>query len=137
MFVLVESRKEMRMKFRDWKFFLAGVVLSSLVIPAIVNARQELVSLTTPVTYINTSQYHLSSLLLDVDNLQITATLVAPSPAAPIIKSYTSRTNPTGATLLHSLNTSNFTVNSLIKTVYNRLITDSVITGTVSGTPQH
>ena len=42
---------------------------------------------------------------------------------------------PTGATLIHGLNTGNFSVNSLNKLVLQRLLTDGYLTaGAISGT---
>ena len=49
---------------------------------------------------------------------------------------YNSSTTPTAAALLTSLNTANNSAGtSMIKRVYNRLIADGVLDGTVSGTP--
>ena len=43
---------------------------------------------------------------------------------------------PSGATLLHNLNTANFTVTSLVKNILLRLQTDGYVpAGTVIGTP--
>lgn len=48
---------------------------------------------------------------------------------------YGPSTNPTGASLITSLNTSNNTTTSLVKRVYNRVIADGLFAGTVNGTP--
>jgi hypothetical protein len=42
---------------------------------------------------------------------------------------------PSGATLLNALNTANLSTNSLVKRIFNRLVADGYISGTVSGTP--
>lgn len=50
--------------------------------------------------------------------------------------SYNNSTNPTAATLISNLNTSNNSAGtSLVKRIYNRLIADGHLSGTVSGTP--
>jgi hypothetical protein len=92
----------------------------------------EQVDLTNPITV---SNYHVQKMLLDVDEKSITIYLKDNIGGTIITKIYSEVTNPTGATLLHNLNTGNFTVNSLLKAVYNRLINDGVINGTVSGSP--
>lgn len=94
----------------------------------------EQLDLTTPVARASTTSYTLASVLLDVANQRIVATLVGNTGEA-LSKQYDAFTTPTGATLLHSLNTGNFSVNSLLKAIYQRLSTDGVAVGTVSGTP--
>lgn len=96
---------------------------------------QEAVTLSTPIVK-TASGCSLDTLLLDVTRNRIVATLVCPG-GDPISKQYDSFTTPTGATLLHTLNISNFSgATSMIKAVYNRLNTDGVVVGTVTGTPQ-
>lgn len=97
-------------------------------------AAQEAVTLSSPVVKTQTSA-SLVYLGIDVANGRITVQLTA-NTGDPIFKTYDSTTTPTGAALLSALNTSNNTTTSLIKRVYQRLITDGVITGTVGGTPQ-
>lgn len=109
------------------------LLVLALLVPAVLPA-QEAVTLTAPIVK-TASGCTLDSLLLDVTRSRIVATLTCAG-GDPITKQYDAFTTPTGATLLHSLNTGNFSVNSLIKAVYTRLITDGVIAGTVSGTPQ-
>jgi predicted anti-sigma-YlaC factor YlaD len=98
-------------------------------------AAQEIHTLTTPAT-VTTSTYALRYVGLDVAGNRIVVEAVS-NTGVVVSKTYDSSTSPTGATLLHSLNTANFTVNSLVKAVFNRLIADGVIpAGSVSGTPQ-
>jgi hypothetical protein len=94
----------------------------------------ESLTLTTPIAKPSTTAFHVSSLFLDVDGLRIVVTLVGDT-GETLSKQYDSFTTPTGATLLHSLNIGNFSVNSLMKAVYTRLGLDGVIVGTVNGVP--
>jgi hypothetical protein len=96
---------------------------------------QELVTLTTPIAKASIPSYAVDTILLDVRRSAIVVSLSAPT-GDVLVKTYDGGTTPTGATLLHNLNTGNFSVNSLMKAVYNRLLTDGVITGTISGVPQ-
>jgi hypothetical protein len=96
---------------------------------------QESVSLTVPIVKTATSSCALDVLTLDVTRSAIFATLRCNN-GDVVQKTYDGGTTPTGASLLTTLNRSNFTTNSLIKAVYTRLIADGVITGTVAGTPQ-
>jgi hypothetical protein len=96
---------------------------------------QESVSLTTPIVKTATSSCALDVLTLDVTRSAIFATLRCNN-GDVVQKTYDGGTTPTGASLLTTLNRGNFTTNSLIKAVYNRLIADGVIVGTVAGTPQ-
>lgn len=109
------------------------VLLLLLLAPTILPA-QEVVTLATP--QVKTAPAcALDTLILDVTRSRIVAQLVCPG-GDPINKQYDSFSTPTGATLLSQVNRGNFTINSLIKVVYQRLIADNVISGTVSGTPQ-
>jgi hypothetical protein len=94
----------------------------------------EQIDLTTPVAKAVASSFRVSYMNLDIDNARITVFLTANN-GDTLQKVYDATTTPTGATLLHNLNTGNFSVNSLMKAVYNRLIADGVIAGTVSGVP--
>jgi hypothetical protein len=95
---------------------------------------QELVTLTTPQTQTATT-CTVDYIGLDLTNARIVVQAhTNVGPLSP--KTYDASTVPSGATLLHALNTGNFSTNSLLKAVYNRLSTDGVCTGTVSGTPQ-
>lgn len=98
-------------------------------------AAQESVSLTTPIAQ-NISTIALRRVILDV-----TANVIVvewnDNTGKTFSKQYDGTTSPTGATLLHTLNTANFSVNSLVKQVYNRLLADGAIpAGSVSGTAQ-
>jgi len=119
-----------------WLIAVAMSAFLSAPVPA-----QERVDLTAPITKPSTLNCALDYLTLDPDlvtpvNGRIMAVLHCDN-GDTIQKVYDATTTPTGQTLLSTLNTSNnSTGTSLIKRVYNRLITDGVITGTVSGTPQ-
>ena len=97
---------------------------------------QEIHTLTTPVN-VTTTTWTLQYVTIDLVNSRISAQLVS-NAGALLVKTYDATTVPTGSTLLHSLNTGNFSgATSLAKSVYNRLVTDGVIAaGSVSGTPQ-
>lgn len=95
----------------------------------------EQVNLTTPVAGPTISNYHLERLTLDIDQASVLVQLKGNNGEA-LSKTYSSTTTPTGASLLSSINTSNNSVTSLVARVYNRLITDGVLVGTVAGTPQ-
>lgn len=95
----------------------------------------EQIDLTTPVTKPSTTNYHIERITLDVDALTILVQLKGNN-GELLSKLYDATTAPTGSTLLHALNIGNFTTTSLLKTTYNRLITDGVLVGAVSGTPQ-
>lgn len=92
----------------------------------------EQVDLTTPQVATATT-YTLNYLGINV----VTGTIVVEVKSnlgALITKVYDSTTIPTGASLLSTLNTSNNSAGtSLVKRVFNRLVTDGVIVGTVSG----
>jgi hypothetical protein len=92
----------------------------------------EQLDLATPVTKPAITNYRVSYMNLDLDNARIVVFLTANN-GDTIQKTYDATTTPSGAVLLHNLNTGNFSVNSLMKAVYNRLIADGVLAGTVSG----
>lgn len=117
-------------------------VCLSLTVPV---AAQEILTLTTPKTSTATT-CKVQDVDLNLVTPAITATVlldtgstiqVVYGPTGLIVNSVLTAATPTGATLLHALNTGNFTTNSLVKQVYTRLNTDGVCVGTVSGTPQH
>ena len=93
----------------------------------------ETVTPPAPIAKPSITGYTLDYLNLDVGNLRILVVLKADT-GETIQKVYDSTTTPTGATLLTALNRGNFSTNSLIKAVYNRLISDGVIGGTIGGT---
>ena len=97
---------------------------------------QERATLTSPLTHPSDTYCDLSSVTITMNPATISASLVCEQ-GTTLLKTYNSTTTPTGATLLHSLNIGNFSgATSMIHSVYNRLITDGVIAGTISGTPQ-
>lgn len=114
---------------------LFGVLLAlGLSVPVLLPA-QEVVTLSTPQVKTAPS-CTLDTVILDITRSRIVAQLVCPG-GDPISKQYDAFSTPTGATALTSINRGNFSgATSLIRFVYNRLITDGVISGTVSGTPQ-
>lgn len=95
----------------------------------------ESVDLTAPIAKPSITNYALDYLTLDVGNSSILVVLKG-NTGDTIQKVYNSTTTPTGASLLSALNTSNNSTTSLIKRVYNRLISDGVLVGSVSGSPQ-
>src|SRR3954471_7574269 len=99
------------------------LLVFALLIPVVAPA-QEVTTLTAPIVKTATV-CSLDTLILDVARSRIVATLVCPG-GDPITKQYDSFSTPTGASLLTNLNRGNFTVNSMIKAVYNRLIADGV-----------
>jgi hypothetical protein len=98
----------------------------------------ETVNLAAPITKPATTAIQLQSLNIDLiagsvyvvwkgDNNEIfSASYPTPSPNA----------QPSGMALITALNTANLSTVSLVKRIYNRLITDGYIAGTVAGTPQ-
>lgn len=114
-------------------FLFAGLI--ALLTP--IAFAQEAVTLTVPIVKTATSSCSLDSLLLDVPRGRIVASLTCNNGDA-VVKQYDSFSTPTGASLLTTLNRANNSVGnpSMIAKVYNRLIADGVITGTVSGVPQ-
>lgn len=97
---------------------------------------QEIVTLTTPIVPPTNSTCRLERLTLEPLAGRIYVQTLGTN-GEGLSKVYDSTTTPTGASLLSVLNTSNNSAGtSLIKRVYNRLITDGVCVGTVSGTPQ-
>jgi hypothetical protein len=109
------------------------LLVLALLVPVVVPA-QEVVTLTAPIVK-SASGCTLDTLVLDVTRSRIVVLLTCAG-GDPIGKTYDSFTTPTGATLLHSINSGNFSASSLVKAVYTRLIADGVITGTVGGIPQ-
>src|SRR2546423_613325 len=111
------------------------VLLVALLIAVPVLA-QEAVTLTTPITKPSITTYQVATVLIDLQRSAIVATLTG-SNGETLVKTYDAGTTPTGATLLHSLNIGNFSgATSLIHAVYNRLNTDGIVVGAVSGVPQ-
>ena len=98
----------------------------------------ETVTLTTPITKPVVSTIQLQSIHIDVmtksiyltwigDNNEVfSANYPTPSPNA----------QPSGGALITTLNTANLSTLSLVKRIYQRLVLDGYITGTIIGTPQ-
>jgi hypothetical protein len=109
---------------------LCLLLLAPTILPA-----QEVVTLATP--QVKTAPAcALDTLILDVTRSRIVAQLVCPG-GDPVSKQYDAFTTPTGAALMTQVNRGNFSgATSLVRAIYNRLITDGVISGTVSGTAQ-
>ena len=94
----------------------------------------ETVTLTTPVVYPSNTAYHLERLTIDFDAGSINIQLIGAN-GESLSVTYGPTTVPTGATLISQLNTANLSATSLVKRIYNRLVTDGFLVGTVSGTP--
>src|ERR1700740_3020737 len=102
---------------------LALVLVTLAGLLGVAAGAQELVTLSTPIAKPSITTYSLSSVLLDVQRSAIVVTLTGTN-GETLVKTYDGGTNPTGATLLHSLNIGNFSgATSLIHAVYNRLNT--------------
>jgi hypothetical protein len=106
-------------------------------------AAQEIVTLTTPIVKPSTSTCRLEELHIDPDlavfaNSRIVVVMACNNAADSFTKQYDQFTTPTGAALITTLNRSNNAVGnpSLIAKVYNRLVADGVLIGTVSGAVQ-
>src|SRR5262249_46473243 len=92
-------------------------------------------TLTAAITKPNQTLWKIDRLTIDIANAIIQITLRGDNNEI-IQKTYDASTTPTGTTVLHALNTGNFTTTSLAKTIFNRLSTDGVVTaGTTTGTP--
>ncbi len=96
----------------------------------------EIVTLTVAEVPPQNTRYKVDTLHLDLTRNTIAVHLVGDNGEVKDAV-YGPATIPTGATLLHTLNVGNFSgATSLVKAIYNRLLTDGVIAGTVSGSPQ-
>lgn len=116
---------------------LVASVVTAVIILACVSlvVAQEAVTLTTPVIKTDTT-YSVKYIGLDYSASTIVVQLQS-NTGFVVVKTYDANSVPTGSTLLHNLNTANFSVNSLMKAVYNRLLTDGVIpAGSITGSAQ-
>lgn len=115
---------------------LLGIAIVVVALTSAFSA-QERATLTAPITHASATYCDLQQVHIILSPVaSITATLKCEQ-GEIIEKTYNGTTNPTGATLLHSLNIGNFSgATSMVKSVYNRLITDAVIAGTISGSAQ-
>lgn len=91
----------------------------------------ELITLTTPVTTPAITTWRVASLLLDWDGARIAITLRG-SGGERLTHDYS---GATATTLMNALNTANLSTTSLHKRVIQRLVTDGMLTGTISGSP--
>lgn len=99
----------------------------------------EQVDLPAPIPKPSQTRWKLGYLLIDNANKRVSVQLIGdvgenvtcdyPTPPPG------GSSQPSGATLISTLNTANLTSNSLIKRTFNRVITDGCIAGTVTGTP--
>jgi len=114
---------------------------------SVVGRAQELVTLTTPIATANATNVRLERFTIDLpaQSVQIqwrvrdasggtifqeNAVYSTPAPAAH-------PSQPTGATLIHTINTTNFATNSLSKRIFQQLQSDGYIAaGTIAGTAE-
>jgi hypothetical protein len=107
-----------------------------------VGRAQELVTLTAPITHPNVTTFRIDKVTIDVTNQALylqwlgnTGESFAANYPTPAPVDHPSQ--PTGATLLHTINTANFTVNSLVKRIEQELQADGYIgAGAISGSVQ-
>lgn len=91
----------------------------------------ERLDLTAAVTYPSTTYWRVARLDLNWNQASITIDLVGPNNER---KSH-QYIGATATTLMVALNKANLTSNSLQKRVLDRLVSDGVLAGTVSGSP--
>lgn len=119
------------------RYLLIAVLLLSSI-----GRAQELVTLTVPITHPNVASLRLSTMNVDYvaqsiyvvwisDNGEsFSAAYTTPAPAGHL-------SQPTGAQILHTLNTTNFTSTSMSKKLFQELQADGYIAaGTIGGTAQ-
>lgn len=94
---------------------------------------QERVDLTTPETKPTNAQYSISRLTLDLDAASIVVELKGQN-GERLTKAYTPTTTPTGLALLTALNKANLSTRSLKQRVFDQLVSDGTLVGTVTGT---
>ena len=92
-------------------------------------AAQERVDLTTPVAKASTSSYQLSSVTFAIDAAVIRIVLKANN-GDELTKTYE---GAPATTLTNALNTANLSTRSLKQRIFDRLISDGVLVGTVAG----
>ncbi len=123
------------------KRFLFVVIGVGLLVYASRTAAQEVLTLTSPIVLGNTTTCTLESFFIypsiaNAANGRIVVTLKGTN-GETFVKEYNAGTNPTGASQISLLNTANNSSTSLIKRIYQRLSTDGVCVGSVTGSPQH
>lgn len=119
------------------------IIVTIILITTVVTA-QEVINRTVPVTTPTDNSCQLNRLIIEPP-----LTLPIARPARIYIeligtsgviasKVYDNTTTPTAATLLTNLNKANHSGGnpSLVASIFNRLITDNVCAGTVTGVPQ-
>ena len=109
---------------------LAAVLLAF----AVSTPAQESIHLAVPVVR-STTDCSLRYLGLDVGNARIVVELAC-NDGSTIQKVYDATTTPTGAALLTTVNRLDNSSVSFIAHIYQRLIADGVVTGTITGAPQ-
>lgn len=107
------------------------ILLALLLISPAING-QELVNLTTPIVRPSTTNYQVTQLVLNWELGSINVTLKS-NTGDILVKNYDGSTNPTGASLMISLNKANLTARSLNQRIFDRLVLDGVVVGTVAG----
>ena len=92
----------------------------------------EQVNLTVPITKPSINSYKIDSIVLNVTGATITIILIDPiSGEKPVFSYY----GVTATNMMNALNKANLSVTSLQKRIFQQLITDGKILGTVSGVP--
>lgn len=107
------------------------IVLAILLLLARPLGAQERVDLTTPIVRTATT-CTIDYALLSVRSSTVVVGLVCGTEDKT--KTYDATTTPTGLSLLTALNKANLTTRSLVQRLYDRLILDGVLVGTVAGT---
>ena len=92
----------------------------------------EQVNLTVPITKPAINSYKIDSIVLNVTGATITIILIDPvSGEKPVFSYY----GTTAMTLMNALNKVDLSTKSLQKRIFERLIADGKIAGTISGVP--
>ena len=92
----------------------------------------EQVNLTVPITKPAINSYKIDSIVLNVTGATITITLIDPvSGEKPVFSYY----GATATALMNVLNKTDLSTKSLQKRIFEKLIADGKILGTISGTP--
>jgi hypothetical protein len=122
---------ERRPEIQGWtRRLVLGAAAGLLLIPL---SAQERVTLTTAETKPSNTQYTVAALHLDWTAQSIVVEMTGVN-GERLTKAYTPTTTPTGSSLLVSLNKANLTTRSLNQRIFDRLILDGVLVGTVAGT---
>lgn len=91
----------------------------------------EIITLTVPIVPPSVTTYRVVYLAFDWSNPSITIGLHGPN-SERVNHSYS---GATATTLMNQLNTANLSVTSLHRRVIQRLVSDGVLAGVISGTP--